>query len=52
MPSTDRARASALVGRAQELAAIEQALDRLAGGQPAALAVVGEAGIGKVAPVS
>ena len=47
MPSTDRHAASALVGRSQELAAIEGALDQLAAGHPGALEVVGEAGIGK-----
>ena len=37
----------ALVGRAQELGELDQALDRLAGGEPSFLQIVGEAGIGK-----
>ena len=37
----------ALVGRAQELAELDEALDQVAGGQPRFLQIVGEAGIGK-----
>ena len=36
-----------LVGRTAELTALDQALDRLGRGRPAALEVVGEPGIGK-----
>ena len=36
-----------LVGRAHELAALEQVLDELNGGPPAAIELVGEPGIGK-----
>ena len=36
-----------LVGRVEELASVDRALDVLDGGQGAALAVVGEPGIGK-----
>jgi DNA-binding CsgD family transcriptional regulator len=37
----------ALVGRARELAALEEALDQLAGGAPWCVQIVGEPGIGK-----
>ena len=37
----------ALVGRAQELAELDEALDQVAGGEPRFLQIVGEAGIGK-----
>jgi ATP/maltotriose-dependent transcriptional regulator MalT len=37
----------ALVGRARELAELDEALDQVAGGQPWFLQIVGEAGIGK-----
>ena len=40
-------RVRALVGRAQELAELDEALDQISGGEPRFLQIVGEAGIGK-----
>src|SRR5689334_12124273 len=40
-------RVRALVGRAQELAELDEALDQVARGEPRFLQIVGEAGIGK-----
>jgi DNA-binding CsgD family transcriptional regulator/tetratricopeptide (TPR) repeat protein len=47
MVTTARQRKGALIGRAQELAEFDRALERLAGGQPGVIQVVGEPGIGK-----